>query len=73
MFPAACSHAETPNKMTNKAAKRLMMPSHLIYFLKFITIEAVEETKCEPIVYAMAKLPARTFNCGGAGFFRVPT
>jgi len=51
-FPAADSHAETPNKMMKKAAKRLVMPSLLNYFLHCIMIEVVEELECEPVVYA---------------------
>lgn len=51
-FPAADSHAETPNKITKNAAKRLMMPSHLNNFLHCIMIEVVEELECEPVVHA---------------------
>ena len=56
-FPAADSHAETPNKMTKKAAKRLMMPSRLDNFLHCIMIEVVEELECEPVVHAHLWLP----------------
>ncbi len=51
-FPATDSHAETPNKMTKKAAKRLIMPSRLDNFLHCIMIEVVEELEYEPVVYA---------------------
>jgi hypothetical protein len=59
--------------MTNKAAKRLIMPSHPNYFLHIITIEVVEETECEPIVLCSGDTSGADFQLWRFLFFRAPT
>jgi hypothetical protein len=49
---AAISHAETPSKMIQTAANRLMMPSRFNYFLHHIMIEVVEELEYEPVMHS---------------------